>query len=159
VLLADSAPFVESPHFTEWRDTWSMDFPVGCTACADGGLPAVPEHLAAAYPTRRLGLLSYDQDKVISWFFFAPPGAMYFVNPPVGTFATELAKLEQRYDAHPNTKYFVTPGDTHVLWGNYGYRLADGGYTAPISNRDGGTDLKRWVDAWADGGALWQSTR
>lgn len=158
-LLADSAPFIETPHFAEWRDAWSMQFPIGCAACADGGLPAVPEHLSAAYPNRRLALLSYDQDRVIAYYFLGGVGPDPALNPPVGAFNAALLSLEARYDARPNTKYFVVPGDGHVLWGDYGLRLADGGYSAPRKSRDGGTDLKAFVDAWVDGGDGWRSTR
>ncbi len=158
-LLADSSPFIDTFHFGEWRDEWSMQFPTGCTSCRDGGLPAVVEHLATAYPSRRLGLLSYDQDKVIAWFFLGGQGPDPALNPPVAAFNAELRALQSRYDARANTKYFVVPGDQHVLWGEYGTRLSDGGYSAPKKSRDGGTDLFQWVNAWVDGGAAWQSTR
>jgi hypothetical protein len=45
------------------------------------------------------------------------------------------------------------------LWGDYGTRLADGGYTAPRPSRDGGSDLKRFIDGWALGDAGFSSTR
>ncbi|MBL8954373.1 MAG: hypothetical protein JNK82_26580 [Myxococcaceae bacterium] len=157
-LMADSSPLIDTYHFDDWRSTWAMELPPGCTTC-DGGFPAVMDHLAAAYPNRRMGLLSYDLDRIITWFFHAPAGAEHFVNPPFPAFTNSLNALEGRYDARTNTKYFVVPGESHVLWGDYGLRLADGGYTAPRRSRDGGTDLKAFVDAWVDGGAGWHSSR
>ncbi len=157
-LLADSGPFVNPVHFAQWRDTWAMEFPQGCTTC-DAGFPAVLEHLATTYPTRRIALLSYDRDRVIAWFFFAPQGAVNFLNPPLDTFQSNLVALEGRYDGRPNTKYFVVPGEQHVLWGTYGTRLADGGYSAPLRSRDGGTDIKAFIDGWAVGAAGWNSSR
>lgn len=149
-LLADSSPFVDPIHFARWRDAWAMEFPEGCTGCADAGFPAIMEHLAAAYPSRRMGLLSYEQDRVIAWFFFAPPGIASFANPPLSTFQARLVSLESQYDARANTKYFVVPGDQHVLWGAYGTEL---------KSRDGGATLTSFVDGWATGGEGWRSSR
>ncbi|MBK7862384.1 MAG: hypothetical protein IPJ65_28000 [Archangiaceae bacterium] len=158
-LLADSGPFIDFPRYPAWRDEWSMQFPTGCTTCSDGGFPAVVEHLSTAYPNRRVALLSNDQDAVIRYFMFGGDGPDQALNPPLGGFTTGLAALESRYDAHPNARYFVVPGAGHVLWGEYGTRQADGGYTAPRQSRDGGTDLKRFIDGWATGSADFSSTR
>lgn len=157
-LLADSSPLVDTPHWVEWRDTWNLQFPVGCADC-DAGLPKVMTHLAAQYPERRLALLSYDLDKVVAWFFYAPPGLANFLNPPTATFNANLVQLEARYDQAPNTKYFVIGGEEHVLWAGYGVRRPDGGITAPLPSRDGGTTLRAWIDAWATGDDGWESTR
>ena len=157
-LLADSAPFVATPHWDQWPAMWNLQFPVGCTDC-DAGFPQIATHLATTYPTRRLALLSNDEDKVISWFFFGGVGAAAFLNPPTATFKTNLIALEDRNDLTPNAKHFVVPGFEHVLFGGYGMVLSDGGVTAPMSSRDGGTDLRAWINAWATGDASWQSTR
>ena len=75
-------------------------------------------------------------------------------------YAAALNPLLVKYDSHPNTRYFVVPGMEHVLIGGYGIVGADGGVSAPRKSRDGGTDLKGWVDAWATGAdAGWESTR
>jgi hypothetical protein len=157
-LLADSSPFVPTPHWETWRDTWSLQLPSGCADC-DGGFPQVMEHLAASYPSRRMGLLSYDRDRVIAWFLYAPPGLQNYVDPPLGTFNQRLIELEGRYVAHPNVHYFVVPGEEHVLLGGYGVMLADGGETAPKPSRDGGTTLKEFMNAWAEGDGGWSSHR
>ncbi|MCC6332982.1 MAG: hypothetical protein IT380_03220 [Myxococcales bacterium] len=157
-LLADSAPFVPSVHWPEWRDTWGLEFPAGCADC-DAGLPGWPPYLAAAHPQRRLGLLSYDRDQVIAWFFYAPPGAGNVLNPPFSTFTNNLLTLEGVYDGTQNAKYFVVPGEAHVLWGDYGQVLSDGGVAASRRSRDGGTTVKAFIDGWALGDAGWQSTR
>jgi hypothetical protein len=158
-LLADSSPMVETFHFAEWRDAWGMQLPEGCSGCADGGFPAVGSHLAESYPARRLGLLSSTHDRVIAYYFFGGQGPDPALNPPVGPFNLALEALQRRYDASAHTRFFVTPGEGHVLWPAYGTRQADGGYSAPLSSRDGGTDLRRWIDAWATGGAEWESVR
>lgn len=157
-LLADSGPFVPTPHFDQWMSEWKLQTPVGCTDC-DAGFPSIAAHLSTTWPDSRLALLSYDEDKVISWFFYAPPGAANFLNPPTQTFKTNLGALEDRADLTMNAKYFVVPGTEHVLFGDYGVTQADGGLSAPRRSRDGGTDLRAWINAWATGDAGWQSTR
>ncbi len=157
-LLADSAPFVETPRFNEWVAAWNLQFPAGCAGC-DAGFPSIATHLQATSAGRRIALLSYDEDKVISWFFYAPPGAANFLNPPTGTFQANLGALEGRYDQAANTRYFVVPGGEHVLFAGYGVVLGDGGVTAPLPSRDGGTNLRAWINAWATGDAGWPSTR
>jgi hypothetical protein len=136
-----------------------MQFPVGCSDCFDGGFPAVITHLGTTYPSRRIALLSYDQDQVIRYYLFGGQGPDMIATPPLGSFTAGLSALEATYDAHANMKYFVVPGTTHVLWNDYGTRLADGGYSAPRPSRDGGTDLKRFIDGWATGGSDFQSAR
>jgi hypothetical protein len=158
-LLADSSPFIETAHFAAWQATWAMQFPTGCTQCADGGFPAVIDQLFTTYPNQRIGLLSYDQDQVIRYFFFGGSGPTEVANPPLAPFVTELAALETDYDAHAHAKYFVVPGTSHVLWGDYGTRLADGGWSAPRPSRDGGTDIKAFIDGWATGSAAFESSR
>lgn len=157
-LLADSSPFLPTYHWSEWNAAWSLELPAGCADC-DAGLPQVMSHLLSTYPESRLGLLAYSQDHIISWYFYGAPGLNDLLNPPVGPYATDLGAQEATYDATANGKYFVLNGTQHVLWPGYGTRLADGGYTAPAPSNDGGTDLKRWIDAWATGGPEWTSTR
>jgi hypothetical protein len=150
-LLADSSPFVNAPlHWAEWRGAWSLQLPEGCADC-DAGFSRVMEHLANAYPTRRMGLLAFDHDKVISYYLYAGTGPNEALSPPTGNYNLRLGELEAIYDAHPNLSYFVLPGEEHVMWSGYGVKLADGGYTAPRQSADGGTNLKAWIDGWATG--------
>jgi hypothetical protein len=158
-LLADSGPFVPTVHWTEWNNEWNLQLPADCVDCLDGGFAATFEHIADR-ASGRVGLLSYDHDAVIAWFFLAPAGAASFVSPPVDAFANNLDLLLQRYDARAKAKYYVLPGREHVLIGGYGTVLADGGVSAPLRPADGGVDLRTWVDAWGtgvDGG--WRSVR
>jgi len=157
-LLADSSPFLPTYHWDAWYGAWSLDLPAGCADC-DAGFPRIMDHLLATYPDSRLGLLAYDHDQVISWYFHGGTGLDPLLNPPVGPYAADLATLEATYDATANGKYFAIAGTQHVLWPGYGSRLADGGYTAPRPSNDGGTDLKRWIDDWAVGAPGWSSTR
>jgi hypothetical protein len=157
-LLADSSPFITPVRWSTWRDTWNLQFPEGCADC-DAGFPQVMQHLFATYPDSRLGLLAYERDRVIAWFFYAPPGLASFLDPPLNTYASNLGPLLGQYDMAPNAQYFVLPGEEHVMWGGYGSRRADGGTTPAVSSRDGGTTLRAWVHAWATGDGGWTSTR
>jgi hypothetical protein len=158
-LLADSAPFLDTPHWAEWRDAWNPQLPPACDGGCDGGLPEIYSALARAAGTRRLGLLSTDADAVISWFFYAPPGVGSVLNPPTATFTANLTSLLDRNLATANARAFVVPGTNHVLLGGYGLALPDGGASAPLLSRDGGTSLRTWVDAWATGAPAWTTTR
>jgi hypothetical protein len=73
------------------------------------------------------------------------------LNPPYGTLTANLPTLEAAYDATPNAKYFVVPGEQHVLWGDVGVVLPDGGVSAPRRSRDGGASLRDFIDGWATG--------
>lgn len=157
-LLADSSPLLPTYHWNDWHNAWSPELPAGCTDC-DAGLPRLMDHLLATYPDSRMGLLAFEQDHVISWYFYGAPGLDDILSPPVGPYAADLATLEASYDATANGRYFVLSGTQHVLWPGYGTRLADGGYSAPRPSNDGGTDLKSWIDAWATGAPGWTSTR
>ncbi|WP_410964412.1 hypothetical protein, partial [Salmonella sp. SAL4447] len=83
------------------------------------------------------------------WFFFGGTGPDPYLNPPYPSFTAGLNSLMTTYDARANSKYFVVEGTQHVLFNNYGYVLPDGGFSDPKPSRDGGTDLKKWVDGWA----------
>lgn len=158
-LLSDSGPLIHAAaHWPEWRDQWAMQLPDNCPSC-DAGFPQIIEHLTTTYSNRRIGLLSYDADKVISWFLLAGPGLQNFLTPPTGAFGAALTQLENSYDPHANSKYFVAAGDQHVLLAGYGALLSDGGYSDPLPSRDGGTNLRAWINAWAVGDGGWQSTR
>jgi len=157
-LLADSSPFLPTVHWADWRAAWDLSLPEGCADC-DAGLPQVMAHLTQAYPDTRFGLLARDQDAVIAWYFYGAPGLNDVLNPPVGAYGSALTALEGSQDATANAKYFVVAGSEHVLWPGYGARLPDGGYSAPLSSNDGGTNLKAWIDAWATGASGWESTR
>ena len=153
-VLADSAPLVETPRFKQWAEAWNLQLPEGCGEC-DGGFPRVLAHNLSTFPEVRQALLSYDEDKVIAWYFLAGPGLDGFVNPPVQAFAQRLAAVQAQYDSSASGGTFRVPGTEHVLMGGYGVRLADGGTSAPLRSGDGGTDLRAWVNGWASGDGGW----
>ncbi len=157
-LLADCSPFVPSVHWEQWRTAWSMELPQSCADC-DAGMPQVMDYLMTQHPSSRMALMAYDQDRVISWFFFAGNGFANFLNPPLGAYTAALGTLEDSYDTHANARYFNVPGQEHVLWDDYGSRRPDGGFTDSPRNRDGGANLKSFIDGWAEGGAGWSSSR
>ena len=41
----------------------------------------------------------------------------------------------------------------------YGVVQSDGGISAPFGSPDGGTTLKRWIDAWATGSGSWENVK
>lgn len=149
-LLADSAPFVQPVHWEDWREAWNLQLPAGCEDC-DAGMPQVAKHLAQRFPDSRQGLLAYDSDQVLRWFFFAGTGPEAALNPPVGPYQAEFAALLAERAAHANADAFVLPGTAHVMWQGYGTALADGGTAPPFDSADGGTNLREWIHAWATG--------
>lgn len=157
-LLADSSPLIDSTRWSEFRDAWNLQLPEGCSDC-DAGLPRVMEHVLAHNPDSRIGLMAFDQDRTIAWFFLAAPGLDNFTSPPLGAYTAELDDLLASYDDAPNAAYFVLPTDEHVMWPFYGTRQANGTLTPPRLSPDGGTHLKAWVDAWALGDAGFSSVR
>jgi hypothetical protein len=157
-LLADSAPMVDSLYFQAFRNEWNLQVPAACTTC-DGGLPAIVEHQARSTPNSRVALLATTEDAVITRFFLAPANTGGWAAPPYATYTAALTRIQTLYDGLSNARYFVRPGQDHVMLQGAGIVLADGGVTTPISSPDGGTTLKAWVDAWATGQGAWQSVR
>lgn len=156
-LLADSSPFVDTHHWDSWKSAWNMQFPEGCDDC-DEGFQQVMAHVLSANADKRIGLLAFDSDQVIRYFFHGGNGIEAVLDPPSSNYTNGLNALLSTYDAHPNAAYFVLPGTEHVMWGGYGTRTDDG-YTAPRPSPDGETNLKEWIDAWATGAPSWSSVR
>ena len=150
-LLADSAPMLDSPHLADWKAAWDLS--------ADGGFTTLIAEAIDAAPGSRVALLSFAEDQVITRFFFSGGTAGEWLTPPYGTYTTNLVALEAQYDARPNARYFRLPGQEHVMLQGYGVVGADGGISAPRASRDGGTNLKAWIDAWATGTGDWSSQR
>ncbi|MBL8919025.1 MAG: hypothetical protein JNJ54_09220 [Myxococcaceae bacterium] len=157
-LLADSSPMIDSPYFDAMRREWNLQVPAACTTC-DGGFPEVLEHQLASAPTSRVALLATDGDQVIARFFYSPGTTAGWATPPTAAYVNGLAQVLPTYDARATSKYFVRPGDDHVLLPGAGVVLVDGGVSASLSSRDGGVTLKAWLDAWATGVGTWQSQR
>ncbi len=155
-LLADSAPMVDTPHFPEWAGAWNLQTPAACTTC-DGGLPANLAFQLDDATTSRVALLAFTEDQVITRFMYSGNDTASWASPPYGTYTANLVQVQALYDARSHAKYFRLPGQTHVMLLQAGQVLADGGLSAPTVSPDGGTDLKRWIDAWATGVGAWNS--
>lgn len=147
-LLADSAPYLPTNHWAQWRDAWNLQMPQGCGASCDGGYPAIIDHVISSAPSTPIALLSTDRDSTITYFFYSPDGLEGVLNPPLETFNANLKALLNRYDASTNAKYFVIAGNGHVIAAS----------ASVTTSPDGGT-LESWIDAWARGDANWSSTK
>lgn len=159
-LLADSAPMVATNNWRAWNTAWNTQLPPGCTDCADAGLPAVLATQLAAVPTSsRVGLLAFQEDAVITRFFYAAADATSWANPPFGTYTTNLRAVEAQYEASSRTRFFELAGQEHVMLLGYGAVQADGGISRTVVARDGGVTLRAWVNAWANGDAGWDNVR
>lgn len=149
-VLADSAPLLDTTHYPAMAQAWQVEVPVGCTDC-DQGFPSWLRFLIAQSPARRFGLLSYDRDRVISWFFYAGLGPDQLANPPLDDFrARLLALVDSHYRGHANAHTFVVPGDKHVFLGDYELRRADGTVAAPIVAPNG-VDLRAFLRGFLTG--------
>ena len=148
-LLADSAPMLETPHFTEWRDAMNLQFPDDCSDC-DAGLPQTLDFMLGRSPDARIALLASGSDAVITRFFYSGGDTGSWLSPPFGTYASQLATLQPVVDAHPQARLFTLPGESHVLLPGYGVVLPDGGISASVVAPDGGA-LRPFLDAWISG--------
>src|SRR5690606_28475593 len=132
-----------------WVEAWDMDLPPDCPACAEG-LPQVMGHVLsqADAEAARVGLLAYERDATIAWFFLADKGVepFLFPGPMLDAYETRLDALLPLYDLAPGSGYFVLPGQQHVMLQGYGYLQADGTYSPPYAAPDGSTDLSRWIN-------------
>lgn len=133
-LLADSSPFLESTHWNEWKEAWSLALPEGCADCAEG-LPQIQAHLLQRYPQSRMGLLAFERDRVISYFFLGGTGPAEALNPPMASYTSALQRLLPSFQASTHAAVFLAPGEEHVMWPRY----------------SSSNDLKAWIDAWATG--------
>ncbi|MFO0600526.1 MAG: pectin acetylesterase-family hydrolase [Myxococcaceae bacterium] len=154
-LLADSAPMLDSPHWNDWASEWNIQLPPGCAGC-DAGLSNVLEREIDLATGARVGLLAFQEDGVITRFFFSGGDTNSWLNPPFATYSASLNAELLRYDARPAARYFVVTGQEHVMLGGYGVVLSDGGISPARRSNDGGTDLRTWLNAWIDGGT-WPS--
>lgn len=155
-LLADSAPMLDSPHYAAWKTAWNLQLPPGCGSACDAGLSGVMERELDLLPTTsRAALLAFEEDQVITRFFYSGGTTGSWLTPPFATYRANLNDELTLYDARTNAKYFVLPGQEHVMLAGYGVVQSDGGVTVPRRSADGGTSLQAWVDAWATGSGAW----
>lgn len=157
-LLADSAPMLQTNFFPTWSAEWNLQLPAACADC-DAGFPQIIQHQIDADPSARVALLSFSQDPVITRFFYSGGSTNSWLNPPFGTYTTNLVMLESQYESTSNARYFRLAGQEHVMMQKYGVVQSDGGISAPASSPDGGTHLKAWIDAWATGTGAWDNLK
>lgn len=151
-LLADSAPMVPTMHFDQMRAEWALPF--------DGGFDAALQtQLDTAPAASRVALLAFTEDAVLTRFFFSSGNTNSWLNPPYSAYSAALTQLQAKYEASARARYFVLPGQAHVMLPQYGVVQTDAGFTAPVASPDGSTDLKRWVDAWATGAGAWENEK
>lgn len=135
-LLQDSSPFVPvRANYALMQSAWALQFPPDCTDCATT-FPAVVDAVAARHPDSRIGLLHFDNDEVIRFFFGY--GADSLV--PATT-----ALLAAQY-SHPNTAAFVAAGTDHTMLGRPGQTV-------------NGVTLLAWVQQWVSGDPAWTTVR
>jgi pectinacetylesterase len=150
-LVDDSGPPMADDYLApclqkRWREVWNLDatLPAECTACrgADGGgIVHYVDYLTAKYPRERLGLISSNQDAVISLFFgygenncagLSGPSA-----PMAGAkFAAGLEDLRSKYFSKPNLGSYVVPSTSHT------WETALTFYTTTVDN----TALTDWMN-------------
>ena len=158
VLLDDSGPPLADETMapclqTRWRTLWGLDetLPADCAACSGqpdgGGLVSAVGFLGAKYPEARLGLVSYEQDAVISLFFgYGKNECLTLDAAPVTLtgpeYAAALAALRAEH-LEPSAPWssYVMAGSLHTVLGG------DAFYTAVA----GDVPLTQWVDALLEG--------
>lgn len=139
-LLDDSGPPINPPatRFNLMKNAWNLQFPAGCTNCADDLSALMPYYRERFPPPHRMGLLSYTQDSTISTYF-GITGAM---------FQTQLnALMTTGFDPTPNFRYFTATGTQHTMVGSIGRATTMG------------TALLDWVTAFATDSSTWSSVR
>ncbi len=141
-LLADSAPMVPAaaPVWSGVTGSWAMPFPSACADCAQG-FDRYIAYLVSAYPSSRLALAAYDQDKQIRNFFGLLTSAAML--------AATNTLLSTSYLPGTKAQYFVLKGESHMMLPGY----------SSLAQPDGGITLKAWVSDWATGASTWKSVR
>lgn len=132
-VLDDSGQPIEpdAARWELWKNTWNMQLPADCAACASGP-NAFVDYYASKFPASRFGLVSFDYDTVI-----AP-----FMNITLDQFHEELYATMEHVDASwPRGGYFVLAGASHV------------GLATPTP------DLKTWVTKMVTDDPAWSSVK
>jgi hypothetical protein len=133
--LADASPLI-MPQGDRWatmQAEWAPALPPGCDGC-QGDPGFILDALATAHPDSRHGLLTYDDDAVISSYFG------YAGDLPAAVDALRTT----HHDPFPNTRYFIGPGTDHGVLGD--------AVTAPD-----GTTPTSFMLGWLVGDPAWHS--
>ena len=128
-LVDDSGPPMSDAYLApclqqRWRDLWNLDstLPADCAACrgADGGgIVHYVDYVAQKYSSQQLGLISANQDSVISLFFGYGENNCAGLNGPSAPmsgakFAAGLDDLRGNYFSHANLGSYIVPTSPHV---------------------------------------------
>jgi Pectinacetylesterase len=135
-LLEDSSPFIPFvANYDKLQTAWAIAFPPGCTNCATT-LTSAFDAVAAAHPTSRLALMTWDNDATIAAYF---------------GYTTSLAPVQDdlitNHFDHANTHVFEATGTSHTMFGQL----------ATITSH--GVRLSDWVTQWLVGDAAWATVR
>ena len=128
-LVDDSGPPMSDQYLApclqqRWRDLWNLDstLPADCPACrgADGGgLVHYVDYLAKKYPSQQLGLISANQDSIISLFFgYGDNDCAGLTGPSApmaaATFEAGLEDLRANYFSRANLGSYIIPSVSHT---------------------------------------------
>ena len=128
-LVDDSGPPMADDYLApclqqRWRDLWNLDstLPADCAACrgADGGgLVHYVDYLSQKYPKQQLGLISSNQDSIISLFFGYGENSCAGLTGPSApmagaTFEAGLEDLRDHYFSKPNLGSYIVPSISHT---------------------------------------------
>ena len=129
-LVDDSGPPMADAYLApclqqRWRDLWNLDstLPADCAACRGqpdgGGIVHYVDYLAHKYPTQQLGLISSNQDAVISLFFgYGQNDCAGLTGPSApmsgATFSAGLDDLRGKYFSQPNLGSYIVPSSSHT---------------------------------------------
>ena len=133
-VLQDSALFVpDMLEASQKLAAWQPMLPAGATSQND----VVPA-LEVAYPSARIGLLTYDDDATLE----------AFEGYAKGTLAAAIDTLVAASYSSSTAHVFELAGTSHTMLGSY----------ATITGKDG-TPLATWVSQWATGDDAWASIK
>ena len=129
-LVDDSGPPMSDAYLApclqqRWRDLWNLDstLPADCSACRGqpdgGGIVHYVDYLANKYPSQQLGLISANQDAIISLFFgYGQNNCAGLTGPSApmagSTFAAGLDELRGKYFSQPNLGSYIVPSSSHT---------------------------------------------
>lgn len=128
-LVDDSGPPMADAYLApclqqRWRQLWHLDatLPADCPACRGsdgGGIVNYVSYLANKYPDAQLGLISANQDSIISLFFgYGTNHCQGLSGPSAGmsgaSFAAGLADLRAHYFGDIGLGSYIVPSTSHT---------------------------------------------
>jgi hypothetical protein len=157
-LIDDSAPPMADAYLapclqSRWRELWNLNgtLPADCLDCTGpdgGGIVNYTTFLAHKYPSSRLGLISSDQDSVITLFFGFGQNDCANIDGlaspmPGATYAAGLDDLRTNYlSASPVWATYFRSATQHTYLGGDSY------YSTTVDN----VALTDWVGAMVGAG-------